>query len=92
MDKKHPLEILSAIQTMLKKWITLKLKSSLSPFELSKLTGMHEFAVKQTLGKLKNTQLKDMVKLKQDLLKAEYKIKNGQSYDVEFEVENAIIR
>ena len=92
MDKKHPLEILSAVQTMLKKWITLKLKSSLSPFELSKLTGMHEFAVKQTLGKLKNTQLKDMVKLKQDLLKAEYKIKNGQSYDVEFEVENAIIR
>lgn len=93
MDKKHPLEILSAVQTMLKKWITLKLKSSsLSPFELSKLTGMHEFAVKQTLTKLKNTQLKDMVKLKQNLITAEYKIKNGQSYDVEFEVENAIIR
>ena len=92
MDKKHPLEILSAVQTMLKKWITLKLKTSLSPFELSKLTGMHEFAVKQTLTKLKNTQLKDMVKLKQNLIDAEYRIKSGQSYDVEFEVENAIIR
>jgi DNA polymerase-3 subunit delta len=93
MDKKHPLEILSAVQTMLKKWITLKLKSSsLSPFELSKLTGMHEFAVKQTLQKLKTSQLKDMVKLKQNLINAEYRIKNGQSYDVEFEVENALIR
>lgn len=92
-DKKHPLELLSAVQTMLKKWITLKLKSSsMSPFELSKLTGMHEFAVKQTLSKLKNTQLKDMVKLKQNLLEAEYRIKNGKSYDVQFEVENAIIR
>lgn len=92
-DKKHPLELLSAVQTMLKKWITLKLKSSsTTPFELSKLTGMHEFAVKQTLAKLKNTQLKDMVKLKQNLLEAEYRIKNGKSYDVQFEVENAIIR
>lgn len=92
-DKKHPLELLSAVQTMLKKWITLKLKSASStPFELSKLTGMHEFVVKQTLAKLKNTQLKDMVKLKQNLLEAEYRIKNGKSYDVQFEVENALIR
>ena len=92
-DKKHPLEILSAVQTMLKKWITLKLKAnSVTPFELSKLTGMHEFAVKQTLAKLKNTSLKDMVALKQNLINAEFRIKNGESYDVEFEVENAIIR
>lgn len=92
-DKKHPLELLSAIQTMLKKWIMLKMKSSsMSPFELSKAVGMHEFAVKQTLEKLRNTSLKDMVRLKQNLIEAEFRIKNGKSYDVQFEVENALIR
>ena len=38
-DKKHPLEILAAIQTMLRKWIIIKTKSSsLTSLELSKLT------------------------------------------------------
>ena len=65
--------------------------ASKSTFEISKLAGMHEFVVKQTLAKLKNTSLKDMVRFKQSLVNAEYRIKNGMSYDVEFEVENAII-
>ena len=92
-DKKHPLEILSAIQTMLRKWITIKLNAnSMSTFEISKKIGMHEFAVKQTIAKLKNTSLKEMVKFKQLLIDSEYKIKNGNAYDVQFEVENAIIR
>ena len=40
-DKKHPLEILSAIQTMLRKWIIIKMKSeTLPPSELAKLAGM----------------------------------------------------
>ena len=92
-DKKHPLEILSAVQTMLRKWIVIKLNAtSQSTFEIAKLVGMHEFVVKQTLAKLKNTPLRDMVRFKQNLISAEYRIKNGLSYDVEFEVENAIIR
>ena len=71
-DKKHPLEILSAIQTMLRKWIIIKTKSSaLSSFELSKLTGQHEFVVKQTIAKLKNTKIADLVSLKQNLNKYE---------------------
>ena len=92
-DKKHPLEILSAVQTMLRKWIVIKLNAaSKSTLEISKLVGMHEFVVKQTLAKLKNTSLREMVRFKQNLVNAEYRIKNGMSYDVEFEVENAIIR
>jgi DNA polymerase III delta subunit len=50
LDKKHPLELLSAIQTMLRKWIILKTKSEkCAPSELSKLVGMHEFVVKQNI-------------------------------------------
>ena len=91
-DKKHPLEILSAIQTMLRKWILLKTKTGHSSLELSKLTGMHEFVVKQTLTKLKNTKASDLVKLKQNLFNVEYKIKSGEVLDIISEVECALIR
>ncbi len=93
LDKKHPLELLSAIQTMLRKWIILKTKSSsTSAAELSKIVGMHEFVVKQDLQKLKNTPVSELVKLKQNLLDVEYKIKSAESVDMVSEVECAIIR
>ena len=92
-DKKHPLEILAAIQSMLRKWIILKTKSSIcSPLELSKLTGQHEFVVKQSLTKLKNTPIADLVKLKQNLSDVEFKIKSAESLDIISEVEIALIR
>ena len=91
LDKKHPLELLSAIQTMLRKWIILKTKTA-SPAELSRLTGMHEFVVKQTLQKLKNTPISELVKLKENLFEVECKIKSAESVDMISEVECAIIR
>ena len=92
-DKKHPLEILSAIQTMLRKWIIIKTKfNTTSTFELSKITGMHEFIVKQTITKLKNTKIGDLVKLKQNLFDVEAKIKTAEALDIISEVEIAIIR
>lgn len=91
-DKKHPLEILSAIQTMLRKWILLKTNSNHSSVELSKLVGMHEFVIKQTLQKLKNTPASELVKLKQNLFNAEIRIKSGEALDVNSEVEIALIR
>lgn len=93
LDKKHPLEILSALQTMLRKWIIIKSKSrEISMFELSKLTGQHEFVVKTTLEKMKNTPLKDLVALKQNLTQAEYNIKSGQSINAIDEVEMALFK
>lgn len=92
-DKKHPLEILSAIQTMLRKWIIIKTKSKeLSCSDLSKLTGMHEFVVKQNIQKLKNMNASDLVRLKQNLYEAECRIKSGESIDINSEVEIALIR
>ncbi len=92
-DKKHPLEILAAIQTMLRKWIILKTKSlTLPPSELAKLTGMHEFVVKQTITKLKNTSAADLVTLKQNLFEVECKIKSAEALDIISEVEIALIR
>lgn len=92
-DKKHPLEILSAIQTMLRKWIIIKIKSAaMSPIEIAKLTGQHEFVVKQTIQKLKNTKLADLVNLKEHLFEAECKIKSAEALDINSEVEIALIR
>ena len=92
LDKKHPLEILATLQTMLRRWIILKSKSSeCSPLELSRLTGKLEYVVKLTLQKLKKTSLKDLVHLKQRLTDTEYKIKSGQLLNPDEEVENAFI-
>ena len=63
-----------------------------TPFELAKLTGMHEYVVKLTLQKLKKNNLKELVKLKENLTDAEYRIKSGLALDVEKEVENALFR
>ena len=93
LDTKYPLEILAVLQTMIRRWIILKAKAKTSTsMELSRLTGMHEYVVKLNLQKLKNTKLKDLVKLKENLTDAEYRIKLGLALDVEKEVENALFR
>lgn len=93
LDKKFCLEIVAALQTMLRQWIILKAKSSKNNLlELSHITGMHEYRVKLTLQKLKNTQLKDLVKLKQNLTDVEFNIKSGKVLDPDKEVENVLFR
>ena len=78
---------------MIRRWITLKAKAQeCSSFELAKLTGMHEYVVKLNLQKLKKTSLKDLVKLKQNLTEAEFRIKSGQAFDIENEIENAFFQ
>lgn len=90
LEKKYCMEIVSTLQTMLRRWIILKAKSAeCTPMELSRLTGQHEYVVKLTLQKLKKTNLKDLVKLKQNITEAEFKIKSGQAPNAEAEVENA---
>ena len=92
LDKKYCLEIVSTLQTMLRRWITLKAKSGESTFELAKMMGMHEYVVKLTLQKLKKASLKDLVKLKENITEAEYRIKSGQVEKPEMEIENAFFR
>lgn len=93
LDKKYCLEIVSVLQTMVRRWIVLKAKSaSCTPMELSRMTGQHEYVVKLTLQKLKKANLKELVRLKKNITEAEYKIKAGLSPNPEAEVENAFFR
>lgn len=92
--KKHPLEILSVLHTLLHSKIQIKAYSSkYSPDEIAKLTNMHPYRVKIEIQKLKNTSLKTLVKLKQNLTDAEYRLKSGQAtLELDKEVEIAILQ
>lgn len=94
LSKKHPLEILAALHTMLRNSIQIKAYSSkYSSDEIAKMINMHPYRVKLEIQKLKNVSLKNLVKLKKNLTDAEYKIKIGQSVmEPEREVEYAILR
>lgn len=93
LDKKHPLEILATTQTMLRKWILIKLNSgNMSNKEIASLVGLTEYRVKDTIQKLNNISLKELIVLKEHFLEAEFNIKSGASVDPVMEVENAIIR
>lgn len=94
LSKKHPLEILSVLHTLLHGRIQIKAYSAKhSPDEIAKIINMHPFRVKMEIQKLKNISLKDLVKLKKNLTDAEYKIKSGQSnLDIDKEIEYAILQ
>ena len=94
LSKKHPLEILSVLHTLLHGSIQIKAYSAKhSPDEIAKIINMHPFRVKMEIQKLKNVSLKDLVKLKQNLTDAEYRIKSGQSnLDIDKEIEYAILQ
>jgi DNA polymerase-3 subunit delta len=94
LSKKHPLEILSVLQTLIRGKIQIKaLSIKKSPDEISKIINMHPYRVKLEVQKLKNITLKNLVKLKENLTNAEYKIKTGQAtLEMDREVEYAILQ
>ncbi|MCM1339902.1 MAG: DNA polymerase III subunit delta [Muribaculaceae bacterium] len=94
LSKKHPLEIMSVLHTLIHSKIQIKaLSNGHSQDEIAKIINLHPYRVKLELQKLKNTSLKNLVKLKQNLTNAEYKIKSGQAaLDLDKELEFAILQ
>lgn len=85
LDKKYSLEISSALQTMIRKWIIFKTQGSANAAYGPSLPE----PVKKNLKKVSTA---DLVRLKQVLFEFEYKIKTAESVDMISEVECAIIR
>ena len=93
LNTMYPLAILSVLHTMLRTKIQIKASPSKNPDDIAKIINMHPYRVKLEMQKLKNISLKDLVKLKQNLTNAEYKIKSGQSnLTPEREIEYAILQ
>lgn len=82
IQTQHPLQILSLLQNTISRFIELKLLSqNLSPFEISRQLGMHEYRVKLELEKIKKFRYNDLLKLKNKLINTELKIKTGRVFD-----------
>ena len=78
IDKRHYLEILSVLQTNIQKFIFIKnYEKKASAQEIGSQLNLHEFVVKKTIEKLSKVNLSQLIKIKQNLTKAEYKIKTG---------------
>ena len=92
LDKKHPLEILSATQTILRKRILLKLNAHKPINEIMTITGMSDKQIQAILRNSEKQKLKNLVNLKKSLTNAEYRIKSGLATNAESEVQDALIR
>jgi len=94
ISTRYPLSILTTLHSSLREKIFIKaFGSRYSQDELAKLINMHPYRVKLELQKLKQVSLQNLVKLKENLTQAEYKIKSGQAnLAPEREIEYAILR
>ena len=90
LDVKHPLEILSAIQTMLRQWIIVKTAHSVQ--DIVKMANIAENRIGYIKADIKNIPLKNLVTLKTYLYDVECRIKSGEALDADMEVECALIR
>ena len=78
LQKSHYLEILAFLQSGFSKLLSTKILSETkSSYEIATLTKQNEYAVKMTLNKIKNIPLEKLLKLKKNLVSAEYEIKTG---------------
>lgn len=83
LQKSHYLEILAFLQSGFSKILLTKIYSkTLSSFEIARKTGQNEYAVKMILNKIRNIDLKELIRLKQNLTKAEFEIKTGEKEPV----------
>ena len=92
LDKNHVLKISSALQTILRKRILLKLNAGKPINEIMKITGMSDKQVNAILKIANKQSLKKLVGIKKNLTEAEYRIKSGLAVNPEDEVQNALIR
>src|SRR5574344_801866 len=89
---KHYLEILSALQTNFTKMAELKVDSiNMSAMEIASKSHKSEFFVKKQIEKIKNVPMDRLIKIRKNLIEAEYRIKTGEISFYELPVELAIL-
>ena len=92
LDRKHYLEILAVLQNSLQRFIYIKsYSSSLTPTEIALNLKLHEYVVIKTLEKLKRVSLDKLVKIKENLTSAEFKIKSGKITVPQLAIEMALL-
>mgnify|MGYP005791161721 FL=1 len=80
LQKSHYLEVIAFLQTSFSNLLKTKVFSkTLSPAEISRKTGQHEFVVKKNIEKLGNITTDELLNIKLNLTDAEYMLKTGQT-------------
>jgi DNA polymerase-3 subunit delta len=78
-EKDHPLKIIATLQSVLRRWLKIKIESKTkNSFEISRIINLHKFVIEQDIKKLKGTSLEELIELKNKLTQAENKIKSGK--------------
>ncbi len=78
LQKEHYLPSLAFIQATFSNLVQIKVYSSqLSSFELAKKLNQNEFIVKKNLQKLSKVDIEELIRLRVNLIKAEYNLKSG---------------
>lgn len=91
-SSKHYLEILAVLQTNFSKLMSIKVDSvDKSSFEIASKIHLPEFIVKKQLEKLRNVPVDRLIKIRNNLLEAEYKVKTGEMAFYELPVELGIM-
>ena len=83
LQKSHYLEILAFLESGFSKILLTKIYSkNMSSFDIARKTGQNEYAVKMSLNKIKNIPLSELIRLKKNLVNAEFEIKTGEKEPV----------
>jgi len=78
-EKDHPLKIIATLQTLLRRWLKIKIESKTkNSFEISRIVNLHKFVVEKDMEKLRSVSLEKLVEFKKRLTSAEYNIKAGE--------------
>lgn len=89
---KHYLEILAVLQTNFSKMSSIKVDSvNKSPMEIAAKNHLPEFIVKKHLEKLRKVPMDRIIKIRKNLLEAEYRVKTGEMSFYELPVELALL-
>ncbi len=78
-EKNHPVRIIATMQSLLKRWLRIKVESAgMAPKEIAQIVGLHPFVVEQDLKKLKNISVESLIERRKLLNDSEYKLKSGK--------------
>ncbi len=91
-EKRHYLEVFSLVQSNLQKFIFIKnYERKMSNKDIALKLKMHEFVLQKTQEKLRKITLERLIKIRENLLNAEYKLKSGKSTQEDLVLELALL-
>ena len=92
-EKRHPLEIFAALQGNFQRFVFVKnYEKKMSTKDIASKLKLHEFVVMKMQEKLRKISLDKLLKIRENLINAEYKLKTGQSASSEILLELTLLR